>query len=305
MAKKVVISGLWSSDDKKYIEHSEDLEIIHYSQMGPLQQKDWPLFLHDARKADLVIFGLFGNNLDAYFRIPELHYFFREPLIRKVMWTQDAQHEWGMGLPYQRFFRRYYLNHSRSLDKYDEVKPYWLPSCFCSLGIDELINLLSDPVEIKKDIIFPYIKYDLDDRPIIASRIEQKVSQRGLISYFGYIDYGIPYLRAVQGSRICLNISTLGSLNIRNFEVWGVDRVSLAEKVVDHDKINVDLTHTYFFDRDLSNFDEALEKALNDASQDIHTSRDVINQHMLVHRYVEIINNELATNYRVMRVGMP
>lgn len=300
MIKKVVIRGPWHGRDRKYIENSDDLEIIPFPHLN--STADFVSFIENCRDADLVIFALFGANLDSYFNISELIPFFNDTNIRKVYWTQDAQHEWGMGLKYQQWFQRYYVNHSESMRKYDRVETYWLPGCFFSIGIDELIDLLSSPKEIERDIIFPCSHYSLDDRNIVAEKIGKKLSKRRLNYYLGKIEFGVPYLRAIQGSRMCLNISTLGSLNIRNFEVLAVNRILLVEKVTDHERIKLDHSHTYFFKRDLSDFDEALEKGLYDTSSDIQTSNNILNHHMLVHRYVEMINNELDTQYTVPNI---
>lgn len=300
--KKVVIRGPWHERDRKYITDSEDLQIIHFPGMN--STADYASFTEAVKEADLVIFALFGANLDSHFEIPELLPFLHDNNIRKVYWTQDAQHEWGMGLEYQQWFHRYYLNYSGYMDKYDEVETCWLPSCFFSIGIDELTELISFPKEIDRDIIFPYTYYSLDDRILVAKRIQEKLSDYGLNSYLGNIEFGLPYLRSIQESKICLNISKLGSLNIRNFEVLALNRILLTEKVADHDRIKMDMSHTYFFKRDLTDFDDALKKALNDTATDIRTSDDILNNHMLVHRYIEIINNELDTQYKVQNIDI-
>jgi len=227
MTKKVVIIGPWQGRDRKYIENSEDLQIIHFPQLHSTE--DYLSFTETAKQADLVILALFGANLNSHFAIPELLPFLHDTNIRKVYWTHDAQHEWGMGLEYQKFFKRYYLNHSNFMNKYDEVEPYWLPSCFFSIGIDELIELISFPKEIERDVIFPYAYYSVDDRSLVVKKIKEKLSAYGLNYYLGKIEFGLPYLSAIQESRICLNISTLGSLNIRNFEVLALNRILLTE----------------------------------------------------------------------------
>lgn len=305
MTKKVVISGPWHERDRKYLENSEDLRIVHFPHLNSIA--DFPFFIENAKQADLVILSLFGPNLDCYFNIPELLPFLHDTNIRKVYWTQDAQHPYGMALQYQKFFNKYYLNYLDSsyyMYKYYKAEPYWLPSCFFSTGVDELIELISLPRKIEKDIIFPYTDHRIDDRQVVVDRIKEKLSDYGLNYYLGKIQFGLPYLHALQESKICLNISTRGSLNIRNFEVLALNRILLAEKVTDHDRINMDLSHAYFFKRDLSNFDEALERALNDTLANIRTSNDIIKRHMLIHRYVEIINNELNTHYKVQSINV-
>jgi Flp pilus assembly protein TadD len=302
MMKKIVIRGPWHERDRKYIADSEDLHIIHFPSLNSTE--DYDSFTEAVKQADLVIFALFGSNLVSHFEIPELLPFFHDNSIKKVYWTQDAQHEWGMGLEYQRWFHKYYLNYSGYLDKYDGVETCWLPSCFFSIGIDELTELISFPREIERDVIFPYTHYSLDDRTHVAKSIREKLSDYGLNYYLGNIEFGLPYLRSIQESKICLNISTLGSLNIRNFEVLALNRILLTERVADHDSIKMDISHTYFFKRDLTDFDDALNKALNDTATDIRTSDDILNNHMLVHRYVEIINNELNTQYKVQNIDI-
>lgn len=302
MTKKVVIRGPWHETDREHIENSEDLQIVHSPHLN--SSTDIASFIETSKKADLVIMALFGANLDSHFENTELLPFLYDINIRKVYWTQDAQHEWGMGVKYQKYFRRYYLNYSDSMSIFDNVETCWLPSCFFSMGIDDLIELIRFPKETERDVIFPYVEYGLDDRSLVVKRIESKLLKYGLNYYLGEIEGGLHYLQSLQETRICLNISTLGSLNIRNFEVLALNRILLAEKVKDHDRITMDLSHTYFFRRDLSDFDEALKQALNDNSNSIRTANNIINHHMLVHRYVEIINNELNAYYKVRLIDI-
>jgi hypothetical protein len=75
----------------------------------------------------------------------------------------------------------------------------------------------------------------------------------------------------------------------------------LTNKVTDHDRlVDADFSTTYFFQRDLSDFDHMVRKALT-GNRIVDTSVYVLNNHMLIHKYVEMINKSLGTDYSVRR----
>jgi hypothetical protein len=123
----------------------------------------------------------------------------------------------------------------------------------------------------------------------------------GVRYHLGPVKSGMNYMNLILKSRIVLNISLLDDLNIRNFEAWGLNRPMLTNKVPDHDYIkDVDYSSTYFFQRNLSDFGKVLQNALS-ADKTPDTSISVLNGHMLIHRYIEMINKVLGTNYCVKK----
>ena len=75
----------------------------------------------------------------------------------------------------------------------------------------------------------------------------------------------------------------------------------LTNKVTDHDRLTgADFSTTYFFQRDLSDFDQMVRKALS-GNHMVDTSVYVLNNHTLIHRYVEMINISLGTNYLIRK----
>lgn len=301
----VLISGHFSMDDIKYIEDPEDLRIIRYKKLDAIE--DIETFLQDAMRSDLVVFGLFGSDLDSFF-IKNIHHpamkdFLNSRHLKKVLWTYDSHHSYAKESKYQGFFNRYYIAHSPYISKFQEVECHWLPCCYSQFGIDQLRELSGQSFPLQRELIFPFNLYTIGDRNLVADGIQRILTKRGVKHAFGKFEYGLPYTKALQESRICLNISLIDDLNIRNFEAWGLNRILLANNVPDFSRISMDLSHTFFFKRDLSDFEEALDAALSHDAKDIKTSEIVLNNHMLIHRYIEIINKELGTGYKVLNVG--
>jgi tetratricopeptide (TPR) repeat protein len=300
----VLISGFFYPDDMAYVENAQDVRILHYPKLNSIP--DMGAFLQDAARADLVILALFGSNVDQMFvqrlASPEALRVLNDPFIRKVLWSMDS-HIWHeMEARYQFFFDRYYLAHSPYIPRFQGVDCRWLPCCCFQESIDAHLRLLQDPPPPERDVVFPYMTHPHGERNRIALEIQERLARRGLNAHFGFVGMGADYARAIQASRVCLNISLADDLNVRNFEVWGLDRCLLANPTPDHSRIDMDLSGTAFFQRDLSDFDGALDAALQAAAGQVRSAGAVLNRHMVIHRYVEIINAELGTDLRVSAI---
>ena len=300
----VLISGHFFEDDLKHIKHIDALNILPYPKLDTITDID--AFSRDANKSDLVIFALFGSNMDNFFKKHSTHpgivSLFRNKKIKKVLWSYDSHHSWQNEAKYQNLFDRYYIAHGNYIDRFNDVSCQWLPCCYSQFGIDGLIQLLSHKPAITRDLVFPHNSYGIGDRDAIAKKAVGILNKLNVKYHFGPLAYGLPYSKAIQESKICMNISLIDDLNIRNFEAWGLNKILLTNKVPEHDMIDADYSHTYFFDRDLSNFTEALQSALNDSCSDINTAGGVLNRHMAIHRYLEVINRELNADFHTFDI---
>jgi len=219
-----------------------------------------------------------------------------------VLWSFDSHHSFENERKFQKLFDTYFIAHSFYIDKFDDVAVEWLPCCYVRFGIDRLKELrLRSLIERGRryDIVFPFKSYDIGNRNVIAQKLREYFHEQGLRFFFGPLDSGMPYTEMILKSQIVLNISLIDDLNIRNFEAWGLNRLLLTNKVYDHDKLkNADFSGTHFFERDLQGFGDVLNNALAQENT-MDTAVDVLNHHMLIHRYVEMINKSLGTDYDV------
>jgi hypothetical protein len=147
------------------------------------------------------------------------------------------------------------------------------------------------------------------ERNPLTLRVAQRLEKRNVQALFGKLygpELGMPYGNLLYGlltSRIVLNISLTNDLNIRNFEAVALNRVLLTNELPDHRLQTLDYRKTHFFKRDLSDFDQALDAALADHG-DAQVWRSIPGRNMLIDRYLEIINLELDTDFRVVPPGV-
>ena len=190
------------------------------------------------------------------------------------------------------------MNH---LNNVDGVKFRWLPCAYNITSIDGLVEINKSSIKQLYDLICIYRYFpkheSLNNRNIVAYETLKIMGEKKNIKYcYCNVPYGVDYISALRSSRIVLNISMSGDLNIRNFECIGFNRTMLADKVADHDSIGLDYKNTYFFNSNLFDFRASLDRALEDKSQVKPTFGNIINCHTLMHRYVSIINNEIGLN---------
>ncbi len=297
---KVIISGNYFPDrDIKYIENNENLEIVPFPKLEFITDVEIESLVKAANTADMFIVALFGTNPDKLERLclDRIH-------THKALWTFDSHHCYEKERRFQKYFDTYFVAHSPYLEKFNDVRAEWVPDCFLRFGIDQLKELrLRSLFEkyIKYDVVFPFNPYNIGNRLNLAQKLKEYLQKIGVRYYLGSVQSGMAYMNLILKSRIVLNISLLDDLNIRNFEIWGLNRPMLTNKVPDHDNItDVDYSSTYFFQRNLSDFGQVLQNALS-ADKTPDTSISILNNHMLIHRYIEMINKVLGTNYCVKK----
>lgn len=297
---RVIISGnYFPHRDIRYIDNSGDLEIVPFPKLDFITDQEIEQLIQESNKADLLIVALFGTNSDklARLNLERIH-------TNKAMWTFDSHHGYEKERRFQQYFNTYFIAHSPYMNKFDGVRTEWVPDCFLRFDIDTLREFRLRSLfenNIKYDIVFPFKPYNIGDRVALAKKLEEYFKKIGIRYFLGPVDSGLPYMNLILNSRVVLNISLLDDLNIRNFEAWGLNRSMLTNKVTDHDRlIGADFSTTCFFQRNLSDFDKMVHKALS-SHQVIDTSVYVLNNHTLIHRYIEMINKSLGTGYSIRR----
>jgi hypothetical protein len=95
------------------------------------------------------------------------------------------------------------------------------------------------------------------------------------------------YLQLMFQSKVILNLTLKSELNMRFFESQVSNRTVLMDEVRGIESLNLDLRNTFFFKRDLSNFEEQFERAIN------HKPVSVYENYLLNHTSVSRICNIL------------
>ncbi|HWR39327.1 MAG TPA: glycosyltransferase [Patescibacteria group bacterium] len=287
-----------------YLKNATDLQIYSAS------LNDIDMGLRMARKSDLIIWPAEGTViarfLEQHWHNSQLRDLFAAASVRKIAWSMDSHHQWPVEQKLQKYFDRYYLAHSPYMDKFDGQRVRWLPCYYGVSGIDSLLNSIRSVPEPVCDISCLFRAYPhIGDRNFVAYEAAKILGRMGLKFVFGSMTGAgqARYVDMLKASKVVLNISIMDDLNLRNFEAIGLNRVMLTNRVPDHERVALDYRHTYFFKRDLSDFAEKVTLALRDESPVIETWRNVVNRHMLIHRYIDMINQELGTAYCVAPVA--
>jgi hypothetical protein len=88
-------------------------------------------------------------------------------------------------------------------------------------------------------------------------------------------------------SKVILNLTLKSELNMRFFESQVSNRTVLMDEVRGIESLNLDLRNTFFFKRDLSNFEEQFERAIN------HKPVSVYENYLLNHTSISRIRKIL------------
>ena len=304
MSKRLVISSNYLyPEDLGVIEQAAACRIDAFPKLSELTTTQIEAFEQCAKGADLVIIALFGTSATLLDRLP-----LKRITAPKALWSFDSHHDWALERQWQDRFDKLFIAHSPYLKFFDEKKTHWLPCGYVRFGQDQLLKLLAEPpaaAGTEISVIFPHKSCNLGTRQDLEPALRRACAKLEQSSYFGTVESGLPYLRAIQGARVVLNVSIKDDLNIRNFEAWALNRVLLVNRTPDHARIAFPEDSTFFFDRNLRDFEERLGQAMERSRHRVQTSGFVLNHHMLAHRIVEMFNVCLGQNCRLPEVRDP
>ena len=273
------------------------------------------LRLHHEQRFDLFIYPLDGFVIMEGFRQQKDNPLFAEFLndheVKKVAWTMDTHHEQQVEQKLQDYFDTYYVAHANYLGVFRPGKAKHLP---CRVHFDvsrrDVLPLLAKAERTPKsyDAVSVYVDYlGIGDRNAEIWRCMEECEDAGLRTFFGRTkQHGNPvgmvrYFQAMLSGRVILNVSIMDDFNMRNFEALMLNQVMVTNRVPDHAIMDLDYSNAVFYERgNRRSFREAMREGLAKASRPHHaTAAQVLNHHTLIHRYVEIINDQLGTNLRV------
>ncbi|MDR2668339.1 MAG: FkbM family methyltransferase [Desulfovibrio sp.] len=307
--KNILISGNIYEEDLPYVKSREAGSTLSVQTIPFMDSiTDIDRLCAEAADADLLIFRLVGQNpltfvehckqtgkLTAFERIA----------CPKVVWSQDSHHMYPFETQAEPYFTRFYVAHGNYIDKYSS-NAIWLPCCYTASSIPMLMSLSKTKLNKERELISTYRMYCCSKRNPLLYKIYKIINDRKINNMFCQLygdtcinsNYG-NLLYGLKTSSISLNVPYIDDLNIRNFESIAMNCSLLALETTEHKKIDLDYSHTFFFKRDLSDFTDALEAALEDKFSSKDTWQCIPGKHMLIDRYISIINNELKTDFFV------
>ncbi len=158
------------------------------------------------------------------------------------------------------------------------------------------------PVRPNVDIVFPYTHYFVGDRAqrlttairrIRAMELEIKCGTYYSSLGDGYV-YDRNYHNILASGRVVLNLSIYRDLTQRLFEANLIGATVLSEHLSDHDHLEMDRSNSFFFNRDLSDFDDAMRSAMTH-ERSASPPLDIRNRHLDIHRltaFLSILSGE-------------
>jgi hypothetical protein len=159
------------------------------------------------------------------------------------------------------------------------------------------------PVWPNVDLVFPYTHYFVGDRAqritaairrIRAMKLEIKCGIYYSSLGDGYV-YRCNYHNILASGRVVLNLSIYRDLNQRLFEANLIGATVLSEHQSDHDHLEIDRSNSFFFNPDLSNFDDTMRSAMAH-ERSASPPLDIRNRHLDIHR--------LAAFFRLYPAGI-
>ena len=310
---RIMLSGNFFADDLEWVQGGSELQVDIVNMDTKGSPEDMDAFYDKLYKCDLFVVQWEAYAVQRLFarhssdkRFME---FMTSPNVKRVFWSMDSHHQWPVEQKLQSFFHTIYTAHSNYIDRLEEGKGVWLP-CYWQHGSRKQLWAESNvTVEPSYDIVSAFQAYlGIGDRNIIMAKCMHLLEKSQLSYFLGNVS-SERSCNALRSGKVVLNVSIMDDLNLRNIEAIALNKVMLASRVPDHDKLDLDYRNTVFFNRDMSDFLEALDMALTLASTERpSTVENILDHHMLMHRYITMFNRELGLNLRGLpfeKVGLP
>ena len=262
-----------------------NIKIDFFSDLNSLLQNQNSLL----SKYDYLILRLSGENPKNI--MSKLRSSINERITCKiVLWTQDNHHQVITPEVYDYFFK-IYAAHSEFYDPELFPNISHLPCCFAAEDINKVYLFNNLNFQNRFDISSSFMLYQGFDRNREIYRIA-KILKRNKRNYtFGRTSNMngqiSNYLQLMFQSKVILNLTLKGELNMRFFESQVSNRTVLMDEVRGIESLNLDLRNTFLFKKDLSNFEEQFERAIQ------HKPVSVYENYLLNHTSISRIRKIL------------
>jgi hypothetical protein len=160
-----------------------------------------------------------------------------------------------------------YVAHSDFYDSKLFPKISHLPCCFAAADLGKIYNFNNHYFQTKYDLSSSFMLYQGYERNYKYFHIAKILKKNDINFVFGRTSLMngeiSNYLQLMFQSKVILNITLKGELNMRFFESQALNRTVLMDEIKGLESLNLDLRNTFFFKRDLSNFEEVLDQAIS------------------------------------------
>jgi hypothetical protein len=238
-----------------------------------------------------LILRLSGENPQSIMRKIEL--LKNKDIAKKIIiWTQDNHHQLVTTEVYDYFFK-IYVAHPKFYKQKQFPNISHLPCCFAAEDLDKVYKFNNHDFQNKYDVSSSFMLYQGYERNYDFFRIA-KIMKKNHLKYAlgrtsnlnGEISN---YLQLMLQSKVILNITLKGELNMRFFESQVLNRTILMDEINGLESLNLDLRNTFFFKRDLSNFEEVLNQAIGHSTVPVY--EHYLLNHTMLNRLSRIIQD--------------
>lgn len=297
---KVTIFGHhYISDENFFDSYTKDnLKITWRKPTWAYQEntEEWKHIWKECETEDLVLIAAFGNYSAYWTHNINLY----EPYFSKIKklahWSFDSHND-DNEKNVRKYFTDWLVAHT-NCEKNTGPNTIYLPGCYWQNGYLQFIDLLKN-VEPSKDVVFHHHCYPIGDREFLCENIIKYIEELKLSYDFSVISgpsQFVLYTKSLLGCKVGLNMSLLNDLNLRNFEVWMVNKPLLTNYLPEYELFPELKQYTVFYNRDLSNFKEKLLESLN---KKVNSRQHIIKNHMLTNRYLDAINLIMGSNFKI------
>jgi len=296
MDKRIIISG--KGPDEADLRLLRPAEYDFVSLPGPdlMTEGDIARLHNEARDASLTIISGGSPRCLERLRLESI----KTP---KAYWSLDSHRQCRRERNFQHLFEAVFLTHSPHLKFFDPGKTNWLPCPVLRFGTAEALEFLKAGPSAEGqnlDVFFTYRPGGPGSSEHLAGYLKTLLAGRKC--FFGEPESASSYARALQSAKVVLNIPHFDELNAGHFEAWLFNRILLTCPGPDMARVARLPEGTVFFKPDGRDFLARLEQALDLANRPCHTAPLVLNGHLLIHRYAELINKVLGGRLTVKEI---
>lgn len=308
--------GVFHESDIKYLKNNKFLSIeTFFLKKFPFVKKETvDSFLKKAKNSNLIIFPFHSSSICQFLNIyPDIFDIIRSKGNLVSVWSIDNHLFPGDDILVKDKVDFFFAGHPNYFDHLKKSNNcFVLPVAYYLTDIDGLIYDVSNPF-VKKYDVSCIFRYFIDHSPFsereqIAYMILKKINTdyRDLKVFFGSTKPGKSYINTIKSSDVVINISIYDDFNIKPIEVIALNSKLLSNinssacEIVK--KYKIDTSKSYFFERNMSDFDEKFKRAIDNKAE-VNTHDSILKNNMLISRYIEIINKTLGSELSLKNVN--
>lgn len=294
--KLVVSASHLMMEDVRCLESVTGHKIASFPGLSEMQPQQRAAFDKATETADLTLFAVQAADRSCLDSIQR-----KNPGRPSALWLLDSRRNGVLNPRLLATFTHRFVA-DQSFVQLNTPEPSWLPGCCWRLSRSELLSLLAKPSACTSAQPTIWLPASLDRAGrlrYLEPELKRRISKCGCSVETRPASPGLEFGRALQSTPIVINFGDEDPTDLHLFEAWGLNRVVMVSRTAEIERMSIAPDSTVLFDPDLLDFAERLEEAVLRSQRPVSTASLVANQHLLVHRLVEILNVCLDQSYLI------